>query len=102
MKRHSSKQKSAKSPVRAPTDWERVDGLTDQEIERSVCDDPDAPALADENWFAGATLVIPKPKEQISIRLDRDVVEHFRRDPSYEARINDILRGAMEREKKSS
>jgi uncharacterized protein (DUF4415 family) len=55
----------------------------------------------DEDWFAAATLVMPRPKEQISIRLDRDLLEHFRLYPRYQRRINAILRAAMEHEKKT-
>lgn len=40
-------------------------------------------------------------REQISIRLDCDVLEHFRRYPRYQTRINAILRAVMEHEKKS-
>jgi uncharacterized protein (DUF4415 family) len=56
----------------------------------------------DDKWFAGATLVMPKPTEQISIRLDADVLEHFRKYPRYQTRINAILRAAMEHEKKAA
>jgi uncharacterized protein (DUF4415 family) len=97
----SSKQKSQRSVERPRTDWARVDALTDEEIEASVRDDPDAPPLVNEEWFATATLVMPTSKEQISIRLDRDVLEHFRRYPRYQTRINAILRAAMEHEKKT-
>jgi len=44
------------------TDWDRVDALTDEEIERAVADDPDA-ELLDEDWFRRATLVIPGERE---------------------------------------
>jgi BrnA antitoxin of type II toxin-antitoxin system len=44
---------------------------------------------------------MPQPKEQISIRLDSDVLEHFRRYPRYQTRINAILRAAMEHEKRA-
>jgi len=80
-------------------DWTRFDAITDEEIEASVRDDPDVAPIADEEWFRGATLVMPTPKEQVSLRLDCDVVDHFRRDEHFEARINAILRAAMEREK---
>ena len=50
------------------TDWARVDALTDEEIEAAVRDDPDAPPIVDEAWFASATLVMPRPKEQIPVR----------------------------------
>ncbi len=100
MKKDSSKQKSLSSVDRPRTDWARVDALTDEEIEAAVRDDPDAPPIVDEAWFATATLVMPEAKEQISIRLDRDVLTHFRRYPRYQTRINAILRAAMEHEKK--
>jgi uncharacterized protein (DUF4415 family) len=77
-----------------------VDALTDDEIEAAVRDDPDAPPIVDQEWFASATLVMPESKEQISIRLDRDELEHFRQYPRYQTRINAILRAAMEHEKK--
>jgi uncharacterized protein (DUF4415 family) len=95
------KRKSHAEAERPRTDWARVDALTDAEIEASVRDDPDAPPIVDDDWFASATLVMPKPKEQISIRLDRDVLEHFRQYPRYQTRINAILRAAMEHEKKA-
>jgi uncharacterized protein (DUF4415 family) len=100
VRKDSSKSKSPSKADRPRTDWARVDAVTDEEIEAAVRADPDAPPLVDENWFATATLVIPRPKEQISIRLDHDVLEHFRRYPRYQTRINAILRAAMEHEKK--
>jgi uncharacterized protein (DUF4415 family) len=101
VKKDSTKQKSANKAQRPRTDWARVDALTDEEIEAAVRDDPDAPPIVDAEWFASATLVMPEAKEQISIRLDRDVLEHFRRYPRYQTRINAILRAAMEHEKKA-
>jgi len=74
--------------------------MTDEDIAKQISDDPDVAPELDAEWFASATLVIPQPKEQISIRLDRDVLEHFRRYPRYQTRINALLRAAMEHEKK--
>ncbi len=102
MSKSASKRRSATAATHQPIDWSRFDAITDDEIAASVRDDPDAPPLVDEEWFAAATLVIPRPKEQISIRLDRDVLEHFRKYPRYQTRINAILRAAMEHEKKAS
>jgi uncharacterized protein (DUF4415 family) len=101
VRKSASRQKYATAQHRPRTDWSRFDGITDAEIEAAVRDDPDAAPLVDDDWFASATLVMPKPKEQISIRLDRDVLEHFRRYPRYQTRINAILRAAMEHEKKA-
>jgi uncharacterized protein (DUF4415 family) len=91
VRKDSTKQKSATKTQRRRTDWARVNALTDEEIEAAVRDDPDAPPI----------VVMPEAKEQISIRLDRDVLEHFRRYPRYQTRINAILRAAMEHEKKA-
>jgi len=98
-RRTSSKKRPGVGADR--TDWARVDALTDAQIETAVQDDPDAAPILDAAWFASATLVMPRPKEQISIRLDRDVLEHFRQYPRYQTRINAILRAAMEYEKKA-
>ena len=75
--------------------------MTDEDIAAQIRDDPDVAPELDAEWFATATLVMPTPKKQISIRLDRDVLEHFRRYPRYQTRINAILRAAMEHEKKT-
>lgn len=101
MSENASRRKLAIKPSRTPPDWSRFDAITDEEIETAVRSDPDAPPLVDDDWFASARLVLPRPKEQISIRLDRDVLEHFRRYPRYQTRINAILRAAMEHEKKA-
>jgi uncharacterized protein (DUF4415 family) len=98
----SSLRENAREADRLRIDWARLDALTDEEIAAAVRDDPDAPPLVDEEWFASATLVMPRPEEQISIRLDRDILEHFRKYPRYQTRINAILRAAMEHEKKTS
>jgi uncharacterized protein (DUF4415 family) len=58
-----------------------------------------APNAVDDEWYASTTLVMPKTKQRISIRLDHDVLEHFRRYSRYQTRINAILRAAMKREK---
>jgi uncharacterized protein (DUF4415 family) len=101
VKENSLKKKSRAATERLRTDWARVDALTDEDIAAAIRDDPDVAPELDADWFATATLVMPRPKEQISIRLDRDVLEHFRRYPRYQTRINAILRAAMEHEKKA-
>jgi len=64
------------------------DALTDEEIDFS-----DSPEWTDENW-ARAVLLSPKSiKESITIRLDPEVLEYFRRSgPGYQSRINAVLR----------
>lgn len=95
------KRKSVGAMKDHQIDWTAFDAITDEDIARQIRDDADVAPELDDGWFATATLVMPRAKEQISIRLDRDVLEHFRRYPRYQTRINAILRAAMEHEKKS-
>lgn len=101
VKKDALKQKSVAAAQQRRVDWAAFDALTDDDIATAIRDDPDVAPELDADWFASATLVMPRPKEQISIRLDRDVLDHFRRYPRYQTRINAILRAAMEHEKKT-
>jgi uncharacterized protein (DUF4415 family) len=41
---------------------------------------------------------VPNAKEAVSVRLDRDVLDHFQKDgPGWQDRINDALRKAIGR-----
>lgn len=85
-------KRSLRNPRKGKTDWKRVDALTDEEIERAVAADPDAAPLFDVEWFKDAELVYPD-KQMISIRLDSDVLKHFRgTGPRWQTRINSVLK----------
>lgn len=52
----------------------------------------DIPEL-DEQWFEEATVVTPEPKERITIRVDRDVLDYFKaQGRGYQSRMNAVLR----------
>jgi uncharacterized protein (DUF4415 family) len=73
--------------------------LTDKEIEEAVRNDPDAVPL-DVDW-SEAVLVIPPKKKAISIRVDEDVLDYFRKDGSgYQRRMNAVLRSYMQQKRK--
>ncbi len=36
--------------VKGQTDWDRVDAMTDEEIEQNALDDPDSLPITDEMW----------------------------------------------------
>jgi uncharacterized protein (DUF4415 family) len=92
-------RRSATSAGPNKTDWKRVDALTDEDIERAIREDPDAAPLLDEDWFARARVVMPPAKEVISIRVDKDVLNFFRRiGPGYQTRMNAVLRAFVEHE----
>ncbi|MFN8466408.1 MAG: BrnA antitoxin family protein [Caldilineaceae bacterium] len=65
--------------------------LPDSEIDYS-----DIPEL-DEQFWQNAELVLPPTKERITLRLDREVLDYFRRSGSgYQTRINAVLRAYVQ------
>jgi uncharacterized protein (DUF4415 family) len=81
------------------TDWARVDKLTDGDIAKAVANDPDA-APIDIDW-SDAVLVMPTRKKAISIRVDEDVLDFFKREgDGYQGRINAVLRSYMQQKAK--
>ena len=82
------------------TDWDRVANTTDEEVERSVADDPDWAEFKDIDW-SKADLVVPPRKKPISIRVDEDVLEFFKEQGlGYQRRINAVLRAYMTQARK--
>ena len=79
------------------TDWARVDALRDQEIDYS-----EIPELGDD-FFKSAVLRMPEPKTLVTLRLDRDVLEWFKKQgPRYQTRINALLRAYVEAKKRQA
>jgi uncharacterized protein (DUF4415 family) len=77
------------------TDWARVDALSDEDIKRSMREDPDWADHIDVNW-ADAEVVYPVAKRALSIRLDQDVIDFFQaQGRGYQTRINAVLRHFM-------
>jgi uncharacterized protein (DUF4415 family) len=73
------------------SDLERIDRMKDAEIDYS-----DIPPL-DKSFFAKATAAWPPAKQQLTIRLDADVLNWLKANGrGYQTRINRILRVAME------
>ena len=87
-----SKESTSKESL---TDWKRLDALQDEDIDLS-----DAPEITPE-MFAQAVvrrgLKSPRYKQQVTIRLDDDVLKWFRaQGDGYQTRINALLRAYME------
>jgi uncharacterized protein (DUF4415 family) len=81
------------------TDWARVDKLTDEDIAKAVANDPDA-APIDIDW-SDAVLIIPTRKKAISIRVDEDLLDFFKKEgDGYQRRINAVLRSYMQQKAK--
>ena len=84
-----------KTSAKAGTDWKRVRSLTDRQVRRAIETDPEVRATDDVFW-KNAQVVLPKPKEAITIRLDADLLEWLRKQKGYQTRINAVLRTYMQ------
>jgi uncharacterized protein (DUF4415 family) len=90
---------SRDEPRKGKTNWARVGSLTDDDIESAVQNDPDAVPL-DFDW-SKAVLVIPPKKKAISIRVDEDVLDYFKKEGAgYQRRMNAVLRSYMQQKRK--
>lgn len=89
-KKHTSRQSKDK------TKWDEFDDLTDKEVHSGIVDDPDAQPT-DADFWKKARVVMPERKETITIRLDPDVLDWYRKQGSgYQTRINAVLRAYMQ------
>jgi uncharacterized protein (DUF4415 family) len=87
---------------KSQTDWDRVNAMTDEEIEEEIKDDPDWEEWKDVDW-SKAVWVTPRVKRAISIRLDEDIIDFFKKEgPGYQSRINAVLRYYMENSRKAA
>lgn len=77
--------------MKSKTDWARLDKMTDDEIDYS-----DSPETNEEFW-ANAELIIPENKIKLGIRLDKVVVDWFKKQgPGYQSRMNSVLKTYVE------
>ncbi|MFM6113652.1 MAG: BrnA antitoxin family protein [Sphaerospermopsis kisseleviana] len=80
---------------KSQTDWQRLDAMTDEDIDLSDC-----PEITPE-LFAKAVvkkgLPVAKNKAQVTLRIDSDVLEWFKsQGRGYQTQINALLRAYME------
>jgi uncharacterized protein (DUF4415 family) len=90
-----------KKPVtsrKSRTDWKRVDALKDEKIDFS-----DTPELTLEMFARAVVRRGLKPvarKKQLTLRIDSDVLEWYRRQGAgYQSLINALLRAYMQERK---
>lgn len=78
------------------SDWDRLDKMSDEDIDCS-----DIPEL-DDPFFRTAKVRLPDRKQHVSLRLDPEVLEWFRRPGrGYQTRINAVLRAYVEARKRA-
>ena len=78
------------SRTQGKTDFKRLRQMGDADIDYS-----DIPKLGKSFW-KGAKLIMPEPKDRLTIRIDHDVVQWLKKKGSgYQTHINAILRSYM-------
>jgi len=73
------------------SDWEALDNMKDSDIDLT-----DIPEL-DADFFRHAKVRMPTGKQSVSLRIDRDVLDWFRRQGrGYQTRMNAVLRAYVD------
>lgn len=95
MKKKAGAKKRKSLPVSSGTDWERIRNMTAGTVRKGIEADPEAHPT-DAQFWKTAKVVLPVPKEIVTMRLDADLLRWFRRERGYQTRINAILRAYMQ------
>ncbi len=82
------------------TNWKRLRSMTNKKIRMALNSDPDI-IPTDQAFWAKAKLVMPRSKKTVTMRLDADLLDWFRRNQGYQTRINAILRAYMDAKRTS-
>ena len=81
------------------TDWEHVDAMTEEQLERAIAADPDAD-IPNVDWTK-ARLVLPQRKQSVHLRVDPEVLNWFRHQGrGYLTRMNAVLKAYYEAHRK--
>jgi uncharacterized protein (DUF4415 family) len=89
---------SSKTAAKTRTDWKRLRSLSNREIRTALEKDPEA-RPTDASFWKKAKVILPQPKQPITIRLDADLLMWLRRQRGYQTRINAVLRTYMDAQK---
>jgi len=97
--RYSAKELAARRKREGSrSDWARAAAMTIEEIEADIASDPDEAGMV-VDW-GSVSIELPKAKADLHMRIDRDVLEFFRKTGrGYQTRINAVLRSCVERAK---
>jgi uncharacterized protein (DUF4415 family) len=78
------------------SNWGKAAGMTSAEVEANVASDSDEAAMV-MDW-GNATLELPQPKAVLNMRVDKEILDYFRKTgKGYQSRINAVLRSYVER-----
>lgn len=96
-RRTAKRSRRAETPHQGRADLARLRKMTEREIERTS-----PPELADlpADFWNESEVVVPPPKQAISLRVDQDVLAWFKRQgPRYQTKMNAVLRTYVSRAK---
>lgn len=106
----TAKRISGKPPVRytslddlpaAPPLDKTTKAMTDAEVERRAAADPDA-GIVSPGFWENAEVVEPEGTEQITLRLPRRMIRHFKATgKGYQTRISRVLASYVDAMKKT-
>ena len=89
---------SSKTSAKSRTDWKRLRSLGDRAISNAIEKDPEA-RRTDAGFWKKAKVVLPQPKQTVTMRLDADLLTWLRRQKGYQTRVNAVLRTYMDAQK---
>src|ERR1700688_4560920 len=89
---------SSKASAKTRTNWKRLRSLGGGEIRSAIEKDPEA-RPTDSSFWKKAKVVLPQPKQTVTMRLDADLLLWLRRQKGYQTRINAVLRTYMDAHK---
>jgi uncharacterized protein (DUF4415 family) len=95
LKANGSRTKKSNHKRGSGTDWGKLRRASAATIRKGIAADPDA-HVTDEEFWKSAKVVMPTPKEIVTMRLDADLLRWFRQQRGYQTRINAILRAYMQ------
>jgi uncharacterized protein (DUF4415 family) len=83
------------------SDWDKAARMTDAEITAAIAADPDEADMV-MDWD-NATVDMPQPKAVLNMRIDKDVLDYFRKKgKGYQTLINAVLRSYMKQKERQT
>jgi uncharacterized protein (DUF4415 family) len=98
--RYTARELAAKRGA-SRSDWKKAAAMTRDALEASIAADPDEAGMV-MDWDS-VTVELPKPKTDLHMRVDRDVLDFFRQTgKGYQTRINAVLRSYVFRMRRNN
>jgi uncharacterized protein (DUF4415 family) len=87
--------------VESRTDWNKVDSITDERLERLIAEDEDERDFTPD--WTRAKLVIPEARQSVHLRLDRDTIRFFKaQGKGHITRMQAVLKAYVDAHKHES